>query len=75
MSGWQLAVGSGQLSVVSYQWAVGSGQLAVISGGLGVEGRFDSQTAALQYVGVDHGGFDVFVPEEFLYGADVVACL
>jgi len=24
-------------------------------------------------VGVDHGGFDVFVAEEFLNGADVVA--
>lgn len=24
---------------------------------------------------VDHGGFDVFVPEEFLDGADVVASL
>ena len=26
-------------------------------------------------MGVDHGGFDVLVPEEFLDGADVVAVL
>lgn len=26
-------------------------------------------------MGVDHGGFDVFVPEEFLYGSDVVVVL
>jgi len=26
-------------------------------------------------VGVDHGGFDVFMAEEFLYGADIVAVL
>jgi hypothetical protein len=24
---------------------------------------------------VNHGGFDVFVAEEFLHGVDVVACL
>ena len=26
-------------------------------------------------MGVDHGGFDVFVTEEFLDGADIVAAL
>ncbi len=29
----------------------------------------------MEDVGVDHGGFDVFVSEEFLDGADVVAIL
>ena len=55
--------------------AVGSGQLAVISGGLGVEGRFDGEAAEFHNVGVDHGGFDVFVAEEFLDGSDIVAGL
>jgi hypothetical protein len=32
-------------------------------------------TAAIKDVGVDHGGFHVFVAEEFLDGADVVAVL
>ena len=26
----------------------------------------------MEDVGVDHGGFDVFVPEEFLYGSYVI---
>ncbi len=43
--------------------------------GLGVEGGFDGEAAALKDVGVDHGGFDVFVAEEFLDGADVVSVL
>ena len=42
---------------------------------LAVEGGFDGEAAALEDVGVDHGGFYVFVSEEFLYGADVVAVL
>lgn len=40
-----------------------------------VQRAFDCHSAALEDVGVDHGGFDVFVPEEFLDGADVVAVL
>ena len=40
-----------------------------------VEGGFDGVGSALEDVGVDHGGFDVFVAEEFLDGADVVAVL
>ena len=39
--------------------------------GSGVQRTFYGQAAALQDVGVDHGGFDVFVAEEFLDGADV----
>jgi hypothetical protein len=31
--------------------------------------------AAFQDVGVDHGGADVFMPEEFLDGADIIAGL
>lgn len=42
---------------------------------LGIERRFDGESAALKDVGVDHGGFDVFVSEEFLNGADVVSVL
>jgi hypothetical protein len=26
-------------------------------------------------VGIDHGGFDIFMPQEFLHGADIVAVL
>jgi hypothetical protein len=32
-------------------------------------------SASIEDVGVDHGGFDIFVAEEFLDGADVVAVL
>ena len=42
---------------------------------LAVEGGFDGEAAALEDVGVDHGGFYVFVSEEFLHSADVVAVL
>ncbi len=31
--------------------------------------------AAVKHVCVDHGGFDILVPEQFLYGADIVAGL
>ena len=41
----------------------------------GVEGGFDGEAAALEDVGVDHGSLDVFVAEEFLDGADIIACL
>ncbi len=43
--------------------------------GLGVEGGFDREAAALEDVGIDHCGFDVFVAEEFLNGANVVVVL
>jgi hypothetical protein len=38
-----------------------------------VEGAFDAEAAAVEDVGVDHGGGDVAVAKEFLDGADVVA--
>ena len=43
--------------------------------GLGVEGGFDGESAALEDVGVDHGGFYVFVSEKFLDGANIVSVL
>ena len=43
--------------------------------GLGVEGGLNSEAAALEDVGVDHGGFHVFVAEQFLDGTDIVTCL
>lgn len=42
---------------------------------LGVEGAFDRQPAAIKDVSVDHGGLDVFVPEELLDGANIVSAL
>lgn len=35
----------------------------------------DGQAAALENMSIDHGGAHIFVAEEFLYGADVVAGL
>ena len=43
--------------------------------GPSVEGAPDAERAAVEDVGVDHGGGDVAVAEEFLDGADVVAGL
>src|SRR5688500_16314834 len=40
---------------------------------LAVEGALDASGAAVEDVGVDHGGGDVFVAQEFLDGTDVVA--
>ena len=40
-----------------------------------VERASDGEAAALEDMGVDHGGFDIFVAEQFLNGADVVAVL
>ncbi len=37
--------------------------------------RESQQTTALKDVGVNHGGFDIFIAEEFLDGANVVAIL
>ena len=39
-----------------------------------VEGTYYTASTTVE-VGIDHGGFDVFVAEEFLDGADVVAAL
>jgi len=35
----------------------------------------NSLTAAIQDMGIDHRGTDIFVPQEFLNGPDVVAVL
>ena len=40
-----------------------------------VEGAYHAASATVEDVDVDHGGFDFFVAEEFLDGADVVAAL
>ena len=40
-----------------------------------VEGAYHAASATVEDVDVDHGGFDVFVAEEFLDGADVAAAL
>ena len=40
-----------------------------------VEGAADSVSSAVEDVGVDHGGLDVFVAEELLYGPDIVTAL
>jgi hypothetical protein len=42
-------------------------------GSLQIQGRAHGQAAALEHVGVDHGRLDVFVAQQFLDGADVVA--
>ncbi len=43
--------------------------------GLGVEGAFDGEPAAVEDMGVDHGGLDVLVPEELLDRAYIIAVL
>ena len=47
----------------------------MISGNLLVQGRADCQAAALQNMGVDHGGFNILMTEQFLDSADIVAVL
>jgi hypothetical protein len=42
---------------------------------LTIEGAADRFGAAIEDVGVDHGGFDVFMTEQFLDSADVIAIL
>ena len=40
-----------------------------------IEGADHALAAAIENMGVDHGGFDIFVSEEFLDSTDVVAIL
>ena len=40
-----------------------------------VQGGFDRQAAALQDMGVDHGGADIFVTKQFLHGTDIIPIL
>lgn len=58
-------------------WAVRAGLCKTVRGVLGfcgvVEGAADAEGAAVEDVGVDHGGGDVAVAEQLLDGADVVA--
>ena len=35
-----------------------------------VDGTADGQSAALEDMSIDHGGFDIFMPKQFLHGAD-----
>ena len=40
---------------------------------LSVEGASDTESTAVQYVGIDHGRGHVAVAEQFLDGSDVLA--
>ena len=42
---------------------------------LGIQRAFDRQPAALKYMGVDHSGADILMPEQLLHGANVIAIL
>lgn len=51
--------------------------LTILSGSKygSIKRAFNGACATLQYVSVDHGGFDILVAEEFLDGSDVVTIL
>lgn len=40
----------------------------------GIDGAPDAPPAPVQNMGVDHGGLDVFMTEQLLYGPDIVTC-
>ena len=40
---------------------------------LQIERTANTEGALIENVGIDHSGFEVFVPEEFLDGADIIA--
>ena len=40
-----------------------------------IEGAFDGQAAAVEDMGIDHGGFDVLVPEQLLDCSNIIAGL
>src|SRR5512136_578475 len=40
-----------------------------------IQGTLYGPCAALEHMGVDHGGFDILVTEQFLDGTDVVTIL
>ena len=52
-----------------------SSHLPKFRGCLSIQRAFDRQSAALEDVGVDHGGADILVAEQFLNGADIVPVL
>jgi hypothetical protein len=41
----------------------------------GIDGAPDAPSAPVQNMGVDHGGLDVFMTEQLLYGPDIVTCI
>ncbi len=49
--------------------------IRVASGGLFIEGALDAGCATPGYMSVDHSGFHVFMPKEFLNCANVVVVL
>ena len=51
---------------------MGSRLMRVSGGVLAIEGTADGQTSFVEDVGIDHGGANVFVAEEFLHGANIV---
>ena len=51
------------------------GNSELIGQGSAIQRAFDCQAATLEHVGIDHGGAYIFVTEELLHGADVVAAL
>ena len=54
-----------------FEWTI----VQIISLTRDIKQANDTTTAAIENMGVDHRGFDIFVAEEFLDGADVVAAL
>ncbi len=41
----------------------------------GIDRTSNSSAAPIQYMGVDHDGFHIFVTEQFLNGSDILAIL
>ena len=42
---------------------------------LGVQRTLDRQSAAIKYMSVDHGRFDILMSKQLLHSADVVSVL
>ena len=42
---------------------------------LDVQRAADTERPPIEHVGIDHGGLDIPVAQEFLYGADVISVL
>ena len=40
----------------------------------GIDGAPDAPSAPVQNMGIDHGGLDVFMTEQLLFGPDIVTC-
>jgi hypothetical protein len=39
-----------------------------------IERTADAFATPLQHMGIDHGGADILVPQQFLHGANVITC-